>query len=242
MDDVYKPPESDLTRTVSSTTQYGSLEKGINGDYELSIRDTIKEAWELTSGVKGKIIGAILLAYLTALIAAIGITFILSMTGLANNILGNIALQIISTAIAYPLWVGISIIGIRRAVRQEVAFTAIYSYFGSTIPLFFAGILVTVLVMVGFLLFILPGIYLAFAYILTLPLLVEKGLTPWQALETSRKTISNKWFKFFGLLLVLGLIVTVSAIPLGIGLIWTVPLSVIALGIAYRNMFGVEPI
>ena len=70
---------------------------------------------------------------------------------------------------------------------------------------------------------------------------VERGLTPWQALEASRKAITQHWFKVFGLFLLLGLITLISAIPLGIGLVWTIPLFVIAMGVLYRTIFGVLP-
>ncbi|MNG14005.1 hypothetical protein D3C84_977260 [compost metagenome] len=71
--------------------------------------------------------------------------------------------------------------------------------------------------------------------------MVERGLSPWQALEASRKAITQHWFKVFGLCLLLGLITMVSAIPLGIGLVWSIPLFVIAMGVLYRTIFGVLP-
>ena len=74
------------------------------------------------------------------------------------------------------------------------------------------------------LLLLIPGIYLSIAYRLAIPLVVERGLSPWQALEASRKAISQHWFKVFGLFFVLMLIMLLSMIPLGIGLIWTLPL------------------
>jgi hypothetical protein len=37
------------------------------------------------------------------------------------------------------------------------------------------------------------------------------------------------------------LINLVGLLPLGLGMIWTLPLSIIAFGIVYRNMFGCEP-
>ena len=33
------------------------------------------------------------------------------------------------------------------------------------------------------------------AYLLAIPLVVERGLSPWQALEASRKAITQHWFK-----------------------------------------------
>lgn len=52
--------------------------------------------------------------------------------------------------------------------------------------------------------------------------------------------ISKRWFSVFGLYLVVLIIMAISALPLGIGLIWTLPLALVVPGIIYRNMFGVE--
>jgi uncharacterized membrane protein len=60
-------------------------------------------------------------------------------------------------------------------------------------------------------------------------------------MEASRKAVGQRWFKIFGLFLLLGLIVMISAIPLGIGLVWSMPLLMIAIGILYRTIFGVLP-
>jgi uncharacterized membrane protein len=76
---------------------------------------------------------------------------------------------------------------------------------------------------------------------LAIPLVIDRGLSPWQAMEASRKAITQHWFKVFGLIFTLGLMILVSAIPLGIGLIWTLPLTVICMGILYRTIFGGLP-
>jgi uncharacterized membrane protein len=96
------------------------------------------------------------------------------------------------------------------------------------------------LIAIGFVLLIIPGIYLMVSYYLALPLLIEKDLGVWQALETSRKAVSKRWFAIFGLFLLLGLINFATVFTLFIGMIWTVPMSVIAFGILYRNVFGIE--
>jgi uncharacterized membrane protein len=64
-------------------------------------------------------------------------------------------------------------------------------------------------------------------------------LGPWQAIETSRKAVTKRWFQYFLLLLVVGLVVFVSARPLGIGLVWTAPWAINVIGVVYRRTFGV---
>jgi len=244
MDNIYKPPQSDLAPELPETGPYGSIEKGINGDYELSIGDTIKEAWDLTRRAKGKINSAIFLSYITVIPILFITGPLLAITGLSKNLIAsifaNFLIQIVLMGISYPLWAGVFMIGIRRSVQIGFPIKIIYGYFGYAVPLLITGVIMTILIFLGTILLLLPGLYLIFAYMLALPLVVEKGLSPWQALETSRKTITHKWFKFVGLLIVLWLLLCISALPLGIGLIWTMPLALVSMGIAYRNMFGVE--
>jgi uncharacterized membrane protein len=80
---------------------------------------------------------------------------------------------------------------------------------------------------------------LAIGYCMTMPLIGDRNLRPWQAIETSRKAVSKRWFQFLGLFLVVGLLVLVSMIPLGLGLIWTAPWSINVIGVVYRRAFGV---
>ena len=49
----------------------------------------------------------------------------------------------------------------------------------------------------GFICCIIPGIYLAVAWMFTLPLIVDKKLDFWSAMELSRKVVTKHWFHFF---------------------------------------------
>jgi len=92
--------------------------------------------------------------------------------------------------------------------------------------------------LIGFLLLVLPGIYLSIAYVFALPLIADKGLDVWEAMELSRKAVTKNWFKVFGLMLLLGLIFGLGALTLGIGLIWAIPLMFVTLyGLLYPLIF-----
>jgi len=97
------------------------------------------------------------------------------------------------------------------------------------------------MILLGTLLLVLPGIYLLVAYQMALPLVADKNMKPWEALETSRKAVTHKWFTFFGLYLVASIAMMVSMMLVGIPMIWLLPTFVIGSGILYRNTFGVEP-
>lgn len=250
MTDVYKTPSANLIEPVSAEG-FGSLERGIAGQYQFSIREIISEGWQKTNGAKGTIWLAMLLYIVVAIPVSMAVPFILQMLGLpsepavgqpmnAKIIVGNVISQLIIMLVTLPLGAGLFMIGLKIAAGVETSPSEVFNYFHKSLTLLGMIILLYIMLIIGFMLLVIPGIYLMFAYYLAFPLVVEKGLGPWQALEASRKALTHHWFRFVGLNIALWLLVIVSAIPLGIGLIWVLPLMFIAYGIAYRNIFGLE--
>ena len=138
------------------------------------------------------------------------------------------------------MMLAIMIMAIRHEYKKPVSAGEVFRHFGAVPKLFFAYLLQTLLVMLGMILLVLPGIYLMFAYIYAMPLIVEKNLSIWQALETSRKAITRVWFRFFGFLWLLSLINMLAVFTLGIAWIWTIPWSVLAFSMVYTRLFGAE--
>jgi uncharacterized membrane protein len=198
-------------------------------EYDFSITGVLKEGFRRTDGVKWIFMGAILLYYIIQLVFGLTIlTFIPSLAQVIDQIVAILTL---------PISVGIVMLGINRAREQELHIHDIFNYFNDFPQLLLAYFLMVILIVGGFMLFILPGIYLAVAYSFVLPLLVDKKLGVWEAMELSRKTITKQWFSFFGLGIVAAIFVLVSAIPLGIGLIWSLPTVYIAYGLLYHRLF-----
>lgn len=246
MSDIYKTPESELNKKMP-IGKNGSLERGIAGDYEFSIGGILSESWEKTAGAKGTLNLAGFFYFLVAIAVMVVIQVVVGSYTSTNpeaspgQVMAiSMSLQLLSSMITMPVVMGLFLLGLRRAVGVPIESASVFSHFGKGPALLGTVIIMYIMMMIGFLLLVLPGIYLMVAYFMAMPLVVEKGLSPWQALEASRKAVSKHWFGFLGLYIVLILIIMISAIPLGIGLIWTVPMLFIAWGIMYRNMFGCE--
>lgn len=71
-------------------------------------------------------------------------------------------------------------------------------------------------------------------------LIIEKKLNPLQAMKASILSFSQHGFKILLTLLCVFVICFISLIPLGIGLIWTLPMMYNAIGVLYRIQFGVN--
>jgi uncharacterized membrane protein len=246
MSDIYQTPKASLENEANAADNFGSIEQGLRGDYRFHISEVLSEAWEKTSGAKGTIILAIIIYLAVSIGLSIVQQIILAIVASvsANNeavvVVLSFVLQILFNFILLPIGVGLTILGIRRSADASIEAGSIMGYFSQAGRLFVTYLIMMLMVLVGFLLLIIPGIYLSVAYYFAIPLVAEKGLAPWEAMEISRKVVSKKWFTMFFFSLVLSLILALSALPLLIGLIWTIPMAIISYGIIYRNMFGIR--
>lgn len=234
-----------IAAPAAAGTPRGSLERGIAGDYQFSIGATLGEAWARTRGAKGTIAIAGLIYFAILLGAGLTLGFIGAFGALTGGDAAaaagfELVSQLVTTAISMPMAAGFAVIGIQRSVDAPISAGTVLRYFPKILPLLVLTILMYALIAIGFVLLIIPGIYLLVAYYLAVPLLVEKNLGPWRALEASRQAIGKRWFAICGLFLLLALLNVATIFTLFIGMIWTLPMTVIAIGILYRNMFGVE--
>lgn len=109
------------------------------------------------------------------------------------------------------------------------------------LQLFLAGLISSLLTCAGLLLCLLPGIYLAVAWIFALPLVIDKKMDFWPAMELSRKVVHRHWWVFFGLLLVNVLICLLGLAACIIGVFIAQPVAFGALAYAYEDIFGAKP-
>ncbi|MBI1907529.1 MAG: hypothetical protein HYS20_15035 [Rhodocyclales bacterium] len=248
MSDIYASPAAALDLPREDPSESGSLERGIAGDYTFTIGEVLKEAWERTNGAK-LTLNLAMLAYGVITIVATMITNFAfgglltaqqgEMSGL-TIIGGAIVQQLVILAVVLPPMIGMLILGLRRAVGAPIAVGQVLRHYHRTLPLLGGNILMTIAIIIGMVLLVIPGIYLSVALLFTLALVAEKGLGPLAAMSASRKAVHKRWFSFLGFGLVLTLINMVAAIPLGIGLIWSMPFTFIATGVLYNRIFGCE--
>ncbi len=199
-----------------------------------SIGEVLKTANEKQVGFKGSYFAAF---FIYAVISIV-ITLVQEATvGTAGGVAASVV-EILITIIMFPLGVGLGLLGIRRAAGKETPVSTLWEPYSQAIPLIVMFLLMVVLVVAGFFLLVLPGIYLSIAYSFAPYLIVEKNMGVWEALETSRKAITQYWWRYFGLMLVAMVLIIIGSIPLLIGLIWVVPIVAIATGEVFAKTFG----
>ena len=95
---------------------------------------------------------------------------------------------------------------------------------------------------IGLILCILPGIYLAVGYIFALPLVVDKKMEFWTAMEVSRRVVHEHWWSMFALVIVLGLVALAGFLLCVIGAAITIPIASAALMYVYEDLFGTRAV
>ncbi len=99
------------------------------------------------------------------------------------------------------------------------------------------GILLqSLIVAVGFILFVVPGLIWIYKYMFTGFLIVDKGLRPVEALRQSGVLTQGAKRDLCVFSLLLGAINVLGALALLVGLLWTIPTSIVATAHVYRQL------
>ena len=158
---------------------------------------------------------------------------LLGVTALMLVIVGTIGI------LAGPLMGGLYWYYLKKIRREPAEVSDAFAGFNqSFVPLFLGALVAGLLTSLGLLALLLPGIYLGVAWKLTLPLIIDKRLGFWDAMEVSRKVLTRCWWSFFLFVLVIGLINFCGVLLCGIGLFFTAPLTMLALMFLYEDLFG----
>lgn len=212
----------------------GSRAVGV-ADPRFSVSEVIADAWTLSHGCKG----AFLLVYVAVFVGTFLLQALLgAVFGFApeSTMLAEILAQLVTAAVLYPLLAGVMRLALLRVDGHEIRAGDALAHGVSMLELALLGVLLTLATLIGFSLLLLPGVYLSVALMYALPLAVDRRLGAVAALTTSQRTVHPQWFRCAGLLLVLGIGLTLAAVTV-IGLVWALPVTSLAVAVSYRRLF-----
>jgi len=194
-------------------------------------------------------LGAIILMGATYFAISIGVDTIISMiTGFSAG--ASTAFQTLSISIIFGillnqiisifLSLGVTQFGLKLLRGEEALISDLFSQGSKLIKASIAYLIYALMVALGFICLILPGIYLAIKFMFYKQAIVEKDLGIIEAFKYSSKlTRDNKLFLFA--LFTLSLIIILAGfIALIVGLIWAIPIVWLSNLIAYRYLHAGE--
>ena len=210
-----------------------------NHNYDFKMGQYFGRGWEIFKAKAMPFVGFTFLIIAIAIFLPVILPYPLgSGDPEAGQLGGNVVVNILSPL----LNAGFYIVALQIARNRPTAFSDFFRGFKEAIPILLLFIISTVFTVVGFFILVLPGIYLAVSYVLSVPLLLDKNRDFWPAMAPSRKLVGNKWFAFFGFVLVLGLVNIVGALFVGLGLLVTLPWTVCTMTAAYEDIVGLNSV
>jgi len=141
--------------------------------------------------------------------------------------------------LAGPLTAGFYIVADRIRHDKPVELPDFFRSFDRFIPLFILNLLIGVVVFLGLLLLIVPGIYFAISYLFAHFFVWFYHEEPTEAIRLSRKMVSGNFGQILLLCLVLAGINFLGAIAFGVGLLLTIPFSYCVLYAAFDDIIGI---
>jgi hypothetical protein len=201
-----------------------------NKNYSLEIGSYFSRGWDLFKQYALPFIGFLLLTVLIGIIAS----RLPAPLGADERGRGGIVNGLLSPIFS----AGMYIVAFKLAKGQNVSFGDFFRGFNNFLQIFVLSLVSGLLIALGFVLLVIPGIYLAVSYFFALSLLIEKRFDFWTALETSRKLVTKRWFSFLGFGLLLFLLNLGGVLLCGVGVLITAPWTVCTIVAAYEDIIG----
>ncbi|BBC24241.1 hypothetical protein [Pseudanabaena sp. ABRG5-3] len=200
------------------------LEAVLQKDYEVNVEKYFRKGWATLQPSFGPMVGFFLV------------------TCLINVVLAFIPVvgQIASALISAPLGAGYTFVVLAILRGQSFEFNDFFKGLSNKyfLQLFLISLVGGLLIALGFLLLLIPGIYLSVSYVFAVQFAVDWDLEFFQALEASRKLVSRQWLQVFVLLILIGLMNILGVLLLGVGIFVTAPLSICILVSLYNDIAG----
>jgi len=211
---------------------------------EISIKQALSFGWETFKKRPWFFVGASLLVFIVSFLAGVATgLFDLALTGDPENPSG--AGSIIDWLISTLINMGIIAFYLRANDNVEQKTLNELWHPHPYWKFFAATLLVGIVVVLGLLLLIVPGIIFLMMFLFTTFLVIDRNLGPIEAMKESRRITHGHRWKLLGFGLVLLLINLLGAIALGIGLLVTIPVTMLAFTYVYRLLAaqaGVAPV
>lgn len=207
-----------------------SLQSTLDGKYRFDIKSVFSRANERVKKHFSALVQGCVVVFLALVIMA------LIMQSIQESL--QAVFQIALVLVVAPLQTGLYMMGVNAARNQRVRVFDLFAYLPLTIVLALTHLITIILTQLGTVLFIIPGIYMVVASTFALTLVADRKLTAISAIILSCRVVNRYFWQMLSVLVIFLVLILISILTLGFGLIWVMPLYFCAIGVLYEDMFG----
>ncbi|WP_395343268.1 stress protein [Ningiella sp. W23] len=217
------------------------IQRMLAKQYHFDIRVVLSRARELSSENNWVLVQALLT--LVAVIFFLGFVFAYSFAietpedvqNLTNT--QNAVASLIMNVVMAPLFAGIAMLAVTSARGIKARAINVFSYVSYILPLGVATLLISIAFDIGLMLLVLPGLYIFMATTFTLPLIVDKGLTPFSAIFLSIRMTNAYLYQMTMVFLIFFALFVGVLITFGFASIWVGPYFFNVKAVLYTELF-----
>jgi uncharacterized membrane protein len=140
-----------------------------------------------------------------------------------------------------PLTAGFFIFCMKKTLNRHAEFADLFTGFNFFVPALVASLVIALFVSIGTLFCIIPGIVIAASCKFTYLFIVDKRMDFWPAMQASHAVVKNDYFGFTMFLVAMTLLNVLGFVCCLVGVLVTIPISVAAITVAYRDIVGFDP-
>jgi len=246
----YAAPESSLKSDRLPSGQYGEApitEPNPNARVRM---DAIGEAWGLFKEKMGTwvlivfiyfacVLGIGMVAGLVggATQSAIGVSNPPQAGDMAGFILVTILQQVFTQVLTALFVVGLFRVAIRQVRGLPIQVGDMFSAADVWLTAVVATFLVALATIGGFILLIIPGLYISARLMFTLPLVADGRLKATEAMGLSWRALNGQVFMAWWFMVVVTILSGIGFLACGIGILFTMPLYSLSIAVLYRDFF-----
>ena len=249
-EDILRPAPSGASTFAAGGNAVAPTEVVLGRDYALDIGNCITRSWALVKQHFWPVVGItfvviLVIGVVNQLLGLLSGPAIRGMIFDKRITVGAVSVVLLTSVLGTPVYVLLVAWLFKyylKLIRGQFAGIAdAFSGFGSASgQLVLLGLTSGVLSTLGYFLCLLPGIYLTVSWMFAVPLVIDRGMGFWNAMEFSRKVVCRHWFLLFALQLVSGLLASCGVIACCIGVFVTIPIGFVTLMYAYEDLFGLQ--
>jgi hypothetical protein len=125
-------------------------------------------------------------------------------------IIGGLVAFILAVIVSLAMTGGIIKKASEQILDREISCMEAYRFgFRKAWPLFLGGLLYFVILIAGTIFLVIPGIYFSILFLLFTQTIMIEDKGPWAALQRSRELIKGSWWRCFGILFLINILVSI---------------------------------
>ena len=207
--------------------------------YNFDVKALLSQAAKLTKANFGVLFQGSVVLFLTfVVLGVIAQQYITVNTDGSYTFEHQSVIEVVAICVVAPLLTGLYMIGVNQARGEKTTVFTTFRYFPLILLVALTQLVNSILVQLGMVLLILPGVYLYLATSFSLMLVADRKLTPISAIILSCRVFNAYWKHIAAVYVVLFLLFLSVPLTFGFSLIWVLPFYFSMMGLLYNELIG----